>query len=179
MSVCVVWRVEALAAPAWVRACVRCGISSARFEASERFRVNAHQGRLDVWLLHHCSACDDTAKRRLLHRVPVAAIEPGRLDGYLRNDAALARAHAFELPAREPLPHRIVRPPLPAAGPLAARIEQPFACGLRWDRLLAAELGWSRTRVARAFEAGAVAIDGASSPRDRVAHAQTLRVVLS
>jgi hypothetical protein len=176
VSVPVVWRVEALAAPVWARACIRCGVSSARFVASERFRVNAHQGRLDVWLLHHCAACGDTAKRRLHHRVPVASVDASRLDGYHRNDAALARAHAFELPAHEPLPHRIVRPPLPHAGALEARIEQPFACGLRWDRLLAAELSWSRARVAKAWADGVVAVGSARSPRDRVADGQLLRV---
>jgi hypothetical protein len=179
VSDCVVWRLEALAAPPWIRTCVRCRLSASRFEAAERFRVNAQQGRLDVWLLYHCAACGVTEKRRLLARVPVAAVEPSRLDAYHRNDAALARSHAFELPAREPLPHRVLRPALPAAGVLSAHIEQPRACGVRWDRLLAAELGWSRARVVTAWRAGDVAIDAAGSLRDRVADGQAFRVALS
>ncbi|RIK98016.1 MAG: hypothetical protein DCC71_21300, partial [Proteobacteria bacterium] len=106
MSGSVLWRVEALAAPPWLRACSVCGIAAARFEATDRFRANAHRGRLDVWLLYACSACGATEKRRLLRGAAADAIAPARLDAYHRNDAALARAHAFELPVREPLPHR-------------------------------------------------------------------------
>src|SRR5262245_442707 len=134
MSGIAVWRVVALAAPAWVRPCPRCPDPAARFAATARFRVNANGGRLDVWLLYACAACGVTEKRRLLHRAPVAAIEPARLDGYHRNDAALAWSHAFELPVHAELPHRVERPPLPAAGAFAARIDQPDPCGVRWDR---------------------------------------------
>lgn len=176
MSECVVWRVVALATPPWERACTRCPDSKARFEAAARFRVNAHQGRLDVWLLHACARCGATEKRRLLHRTPVAAIEPARLDAYHRNDAALAWSHAFELPVREELPHRVARPPLAAGRPLAVRIDQPQPCGVRWDRLLARELGWSRSRVAAAFRTGAIAIPGVASLASRVADGARLEV---
>lgn len=179
MSGCAVWRVEALATPAWQRACATCSIASARFEATSRFRANAHQGRLDVWLLYACSRCGATEKRRLLHRTPVRDVEPARLDGYHRNDPALARAHAFELPVREPLAHRVVRPPLPASGVLVARIEQPEPCGVRWDALLARELGWSRARVEAARSGGAISV-AASARRARiVADGDVVRIALA
>jgi hypothetical protein len=172
----VVWRVVALAAPAWVRPCFRCPGSTARFTATDRFRVNANGGRVDVWLLYACDGCEATEKRRLLHRVPVDAIEPARLDAYHHNDAALARAHAFELPVHAELPHRVERPPLPAAGALAARIDQPDPCGVRWDRLLARELGWSRKKAVAAWRRGEIAIDGVGSLGDRVADGRVVRV---
>jgi hypothetical protein len=174
----VVWRVVALAAPAWVRTCTRCLESAACFDPTERFRVNANAGRLDVWLLYACRACGATEKRRLLHRTPVAAIEPARLDGYHRNDAALAWSHAFELAVQGELPHRVERPPVPDGGTLVARIEQPHPCGARWDRLLARELGWSRTRVGVAWRGGAIAIEPARGLADRVADGQLVRVAI-
>jgi hypothetical protein len=178
MSGIAVWRVVALGAPAWVRPCPGCLDSNAPFLATDRFRVNANGSRLDVWLLYACPKCGATEKRRLHHRTPVGAIDPARLDGYHRNDAALAWSHAFELAVRDELPHRVERPPLPAAGTLVATIEQPHPCGVRWDRLLARELGWSRARATSAWRRGELAIDGVRSLADRVADGRVVRVVL-
>lgn len=173
-----VWRVSALATPAWRRPCPGCCDPNARFTATDRFRVNASGARLDVWLLYACDACGATRKRSVLRRTPVAAIPPERLDAYHHNDCTRAWVHAFEIATDEPLPHRVERPALPAGGTLLACIEQPFACGLRWDRLLAAEFGWSRARVAAAWRAGAVAIDAARALSDRVVDGATFRVTL-
>lgn len=175
---CVVWRVVALATPPWERACMRCSVSNARFEVTDRFRVNAHQGRLDVWLLYACERCGAVEKRKLLHRTAVAAIEPASLDGYHRNDATLARRHAFEMPVRDELAHRVERPPLAAGNAFALRIEQPEPCGVRWDRLFARELGRSRSAIAAAWRRGAIALDGARSLHDRVIDGHRARVKL-
>jgi hypothetical protein len=151
------WRVEPLAMPPLAVVCPRCRASD-RFESAGRFRVNANQARLDVWLLYRCARCPHTLKRRLLRRAPVGAIAPDRLDAYFRDEPALARAHAFEVPLAGPLPYRVERPPLDLARPLRARIVQPLPCGLRWDRFLARELRVSRAQLARAWRAGAIAI---------------------
>ena len=157
MSDLALWRVEPLAVPPLAASCPHCRASD-RFESAGRFRVNANQTRLDVWLLSRCARCEHTLKRRLLRRVPVGAIARERLDAYFRDDAALARAHAFELTPVEPLPYRVVREPLDLARGLRARIVQPLPCGVRWDRFLAGELGVARARVARAWRGGALAI---------------------
>jgi hypothetical protein len=49
-------------------------------------------------------------------------------------------------------------PDLPRDGKLRARIHAPIPCGVRWDRLLARELGCSRSRVARALRAGTLSL---------------------
>lgn len=173
-----VWRVTALATPTWRSACAVCGVPNARFSATDRFRVNANGGQLDAWLLYACDACGATRKRSLLRRAPVGSVPPERLDAWHRNDPACAWSHAFELATHEPLPYRVERPPLPPGGALLARIEQPFACGLRWDRFLAAELGRSRAAIANAWSSGAVAIEGVRSLADRVGDGALLRVAL-
>jgi hypothetical protein len=152
-----VWRVEPLAVPPLAAACPHCRASD-RFESAGRFRVNANQARLDVWLLYRCARCEHTLKRRLLRRVRVGAIPRERLDAYFRDDAALARAHAFEVAPVEPLPYRVLRPPLDPEGGVRARIVQPLPCGVRWDRFLAGELALARSRIARAWQAGSLAI---------------------
>ena len=157
MSDLALWRVEPLAEPPLAAACPHCRASD-RFESAGRFRVNANQARLDVWLLYRCARCEHTLKRRLLRRVPVGAIARERLEAYFRDDAALARAHAFELAPAEPLSYRVVREPIDAARGVRARIVQPLPCGVRWDRFLARELARSRSQVASAWKRGAIAI---------------------
>lgn len=166
MSDLALWRVEPLAEPPLAASCPHCRASD-RFESAGRFRVNANQARLDVWLLYHCARCAHTLKRRLLRRVPVGALARERLDAYLRDDPALARAHAFELAPAAALPFRVVREPIDPVRGVRARIVQPLPCGVRWDRFLAGELGLSRSRVASAWRAGTLAI--APEPRSLAA----------
>ncbi len=158
----VTWRVEALATPLWHSPCAAChGLS--QHVSTGLFRVNANGARHDVWLLYRCAGCGATHKRRVEQRVRAHALPADRFARYLANDPALALEHAFELATREPLPYRVLRPPLDYGASLHARIEQPFACGVRWDRMLAREFGCSRNEVARAFARGAIALPGVRS----------------
>jgi len=156
------WRLVALATPAWRVACTRCG-ALAPHDSTDRFRVNSNGERHDVWLLYRCRSCGDTRKRRLAHRRRASELPGGVLAPYLENDPAFARRHAFELPPGEPLPYRVLRPALPAAGAVRARIVQPEPCGERWDRLLARELGCPRAQLARAAARGTLWLEGAHS----------------
>lgn len=173
----VVWRVEALALPSLLLACARCARTSS-FVCTERFRVNANGGRLDVWLLYRCPACDETHKQRVLRRVRVADLSRGVLESYQGDEPALARRCAFASGRGMEVPFRVERPPLPADGVLYARIEQPEPCAARWDRLLAREFGWSRARVARAAEQGSMRVNGGASLRGAVADGDVLEAAL-
>jgi len=167
----VLWRVEVLSTPVWRDTCARC--RSAVLDSTGLFRVNSNGARHDVWLLYRCRGCGDTRKRRLAQRVRTSELPRGALAPYLENDAACARRHAFELAPLEPLPYRVMRPELPAAGVLRpepapagvlhARIESPEPCGERWDRFLARELACSRGDVVRAASRGALRLEGASA----------------
>ena len=142
-----------------------------------RFRVNAQRARHDVWLLYACPGCDATHKRRLFRRRRTSDFGPEGLDAYRRDDAVCAWRHAFELPARRPLRHRVVASAA-AEGGFVARIEQPDFCAVRWDSLLSRQLGWSRSRTARALRA-AIASDSrdrALRPRDCVRDGQGVRI---
>src|SRR5262245_8081377 len=161
----VLWRVEVLATPAWPDTCVRCRRLTPH-DSTGKFRVNANGERHDVWLLYRCRDCGETKKRRLAQRRLASELPGGApLAAYLENDAALARRHAFafEPAPREALPYRVHRPPLPASGALAAHIAQTEPSGARWDRFLAQELGWTRSRVARAAACGALVLPDAGA----------------
>jgi hypothetical protein len=171
------WRVEALALPTLSLPCPRCAQLSA-FVCTERFRVNANGGLLDVWLLYRCSVCDAGHKHRTLRRVRPAALARERLDGYQGDAPALVRACAFAAGRGAEVPYRVVRPPLPPSGAVSARIAQPEPCGARWDRLLARELGWSRSRLAREAERGALRVNGGDALRRAVCDGDALELAL-
>jgi hypothetical protein len=157
-----IWRVFACATPTVSRACATCG-ARRRFRSSDRFRVNAQQRRIDVWLVYRCSACDATwnlsvASRRTPEQLGADLVR------FERNDPALARSCAFDrgLLARagaradDDVPFRV-----DAAGP-AARSTARGACArvaladpveVRLERVIAAALRVSRSRV-RAWAAG-------------------------
>ncbi len=173
----VIWRVETLALPTLLLACPRCARTSC-FVCTERFRVNANGGRLDVWLLYRCPACAETHKQRVLRRVRVAELSRELLEGYQGDEPALVRRSAFASGRGAEVPFRVERPPLPADGLLCAQIEQPEPCGARWDRLLAGELGWSRSQIARAEEQGRLRVNCEASVRRVVAAGDCLEAVL-
>ena len=136
--------------------------------------MNANGGLLDVWLLYRCEACDTVHKQRVLRRVPAAALPQELLAGYQGDSAALVRRCAFAAGGGGEVAYRVVRELLPACGAVVARIEQPEPCGVRWDRLLARELGWPRSRVAREAAAGHVRVNGAADLRRLVADGDVL-----
>lgn len=169
------WRVEALALPTLSFPCARCAQVSA-FVCTERFRVNANGGLLDVWLLYRCPRCDGVHKHRVERRVRPSALARERLDGYQGDAPALVRACAFAAGNGAETPYRVVRPPLPVGAPLRAIVVQPEPCGARWDRLLAREFGWSRARIAREAERGALRVNGGPELRCAVGDGDALEL---
>ena len=157
----VVWHVRPLAAPQLLRHCPACATTRAHVSC-DRFRVNAQQRRLDVWLLYRCVACAGTWKRSVLRRVPRDAIALDVLERFLRDDPAAALAAAFApAPGLERVPASVVaveRPPVDGR-PLLVRLTVPWPCGVRLDRVLAAELGCARERLVRCVRAGEVQVD--------------------
>ena len=173
----VVWRVEALALPALSLPCARCACVSS-FLCTERFRVNANGGLLDVWLLYRCETCDALHKQRVKRRVRADALQRDLLAGYQADEPSLVRRCAFAAGGGAEVAYRVVREPLPASGLLRALIDQPEPCGVRWDRMLASELGWTRSRVAREAERGALRVNGGEKLRGMVMQRDVLEVDL-
>ena len=150
---CVTWRILPQRTPRVVRACPRCGGPRA-FASSDRFRINASGRKLDVWLIYRCAVCDFTWNLTVVERATPETIGAAQLAAYHHNDAALARSCAFDAVllrragARlEPAtPVRVERGALPV-GHAAVRLALPFPVQIRLDRLLAQELGVSRSRL--------------------------------
>lgn len=147
-----VWTITALELPRVVRRCPRCDLARA-FVSSGCFRVNAQKRRLDVWLVHRCSVCDETWNAPIAERVSPESLGE-RLDAYHRNDETLARSLAFRVPGADcAVAYAVERPPL---GPGIARVRLVDPVAVRLDRLLAGELGVSRGEIARRAQRGAL-----------------------
>jgi len=152
------WAITPRIAPRPLINCNRCG-GTRPYRCSEKFRVNANGKRIDVWLIYRCIDCDNSWNLGILERCNRRDIAPALLAALEGNDPALARRHAFDAAALRSGIGRVEefsevavrkrvldsRPENTTALELQFELEMPAS--LRLDRLLAGELGISRSRL--------------------------------
>lgn len=155
---CIRWAIAPKIAPQPLINCNRCGGLKA-YRCSGRFRVNANGKRIDAWLIYRCIDCDNSWNFGILERCNRRDIEPARLAALESNDQTLARRLAFDVVALrsrvgrvEEFPDVAVRKDVlgdfrEAATTLELRLKIEGPTSLRLDRLLANELGISRSRL--------------------------------
>lgn len=153
------WRIRPLELPRPWRYCASCSTARA-FVCSERFRVNANKKSLDVWLKYRCESCDDVWKFPLFERRSVSDLG-AQLEGFARHDLAAVWKYAFDVARLRPHVIKIdtdVRVEVErtslacdagADEHLCIQFAVPFPCDIRLDRLLAGELGISRSALER------------------------------
>jgi len=138
--------------------CNRCG-GVRPFRSSGKFRVNANGKRIDAWLIYRCANCDNSWNFAIFERCNRRDVEPALLAALENNDPALARRHAFDTTALrgrigrvEEFPDVAVQRHVLEGMPenttlLDLRLSLEMPVSLRLDRLLAGELGISRSRL--------------------------------
>lgn len=186
----VLWTVTPLTAPQPHLACNRCG-TTRPYRSSGKFRLNANGKRLDAWLVYRCTSCENSWNFPVFERRLRRGVTPDLLAALQTNDPALARRHEFDAAALrratrmvEEFPDVVVRKAIlgtagaGAAGALsvALALERPIC--LRLDRLLASELGVSRSRLDRWAESGTLETD-APDLRKPLRHDCMVRLILS
>jgi hypothetical protein len=156
------WTIVPKIAPQpWI-ACSGCG-SPRAFRSSNKTRLNANGRRLDAWLIYKCTACDKTWNRAIFERQNVRDIAPAVLEALQSNDPDWIRAETFNLEALRRKSQRIdefadvdVRKQVLRDAPdwkhLEIELSVPFPTSTRLDRLLATELGISRSRLGTLHE---------------------------
>ena len=162
-------RVIALETPRIVRHCIGCGQQS-RFVSSDRFRLNANQRLIDVWLIYRCLQCETTWNYPLLSRCRPQDIGAALYHQLQANDQAVAWRYAFDaqrfqqlhISADFAVPYRVeYHPEAPAIDrghPVNLLLELVAPCHVRLDRLLAGALDISRTQVQRWFKQGRLGV---------------------
>ncbi|RWM06318.1 MAG: DUF1062 domain-containing protein [Mesorhizobium sp.] len=186
------WAIAPAIAPRPLINCNRCG-GIRPYRCSGRFRVNANGKRIDAWLIYRCTDCDNSWNRTIFERCNRRDIEPALLAALESNDPSLVRRHAFDAVALrsrigriEEFPDVTIRKELLDGRPecatalwLALRLDA--ATPLRLDRLLAGELGISRSRLQNWEERRALAVepDGAKALRRPARSGMAIRIDLS
>lgn len=156
------WTIVPLESPRVRRRCARCDRERV-FACSERVRINANKRRLDVWLIYGCADCGRTWNLPVFERIAPSALAPELYARLLANDPDTARTLAFEAAMTRPerfdheVPVRVER-----SGEATGEIELVLAapCRVRLDRVLAGELGMSRSALRRAVSDERLTVPG-------------------
>lgn len=186
------WTIAPEIAPRPLITCNRCG-GVKPYRCSGKFRVNANGKRIDVWLIYRCVDCDNSWNFGIFERRNRRDIEPALLRALESNDPGLARRHAFDVVALrnrvgriEEFPDVSVRKRLlggasQTATALELRLELEMPTSLRLDRLLATELGISRSRLQALEERRLLTVDpdGAKALRKPARQGMTVRLDLA
>ena len=186
------WTIAPAIAPRPLINCNRCG-GVRPYRCSEKFRVNANGKRIDVWLIYRCVDCDNSWNRAILERCNRRDIEPCLLAALESNDPVLVRRFAFEAKAlrnrigrMEEFPDVAVRKEVLDGRPecavaLSLELRLDAATSLRIDRLLAGELGISRSKLQAWQERRLLTVDpdGAGAWRKPVRDRATIRIDLA
>jgi hypothetical protein len=151
----------------WI-ACSGCG-GLKPFRTSGKARLNANGRKLDAWLIYKCTSCDKTWNRPIFERRGVRDIDPAVLEALQANDPVWLRAEAFNLDALKRKASRVdefaevdvekaVLSDDVGWTELVIDLQVPLSSSLRLDRLLAAELPLSRSRLQALEESGALRV---------------------
>ena len=169
-SIAVCWRIIPLSTPHVLRHCGKCG-TNRRFASSDKFRVNAQQRKVDVWLVYKCLVCAQTWNCTIVTRQTPEDIGEALYQRFVRNDRKLAWHYAFDaaMPRRAgvrvdaTVDVRVEQDGLPSVVGLARsqqiRLALDYPCTLRLDRLLAEVLQVPRARIHRWYEHGLLQVE--------------------
>ncbi|SFO43545.1 hypothetical protein SAMN03159463_01890 [Mesorhizobium sp. NFR06] len=186
------WTIAPAIAPRPLINCNRCG-GVRPYQCGEKFRVNANGKRIDAWLIYRCTGCENSWNFTILERRNRRDIEPSLLTALEGNDPALVRRYAFDSATLRNRAGRIEEfaditvgkklldgePEHAAALELGLRLEGTTP--LRLDRLLAGELGLSRSRLQALEDRERLTVepDGARALRKPVRDGLAVRIDLA
>jgi hypothetical protein len=161
----VCWHIIPLSTPHVLRHCVKCG-TVRRFASSDKFRLNAQQRKVDVWLVYKCLVCAQTWNCTIVTRQTPEDIGEELYQRFVRNDRTLAWRYAFDssvwqragvrvdaavaVRVEQGIPHGLVE----MTRSQRIRLVLNYPCALRLDRLLAEAWQVSRASVHRWYEHG-------------------------
>lgn len=168
-STVVRWTITPRIAPRpWI-ACGGCGTLKP-FQSSGKVRLNANGKRLDAWLIYKCIDCARSWNRPLFERRTLKEIDPAVLEAAHFSTPDWVRVQEFDVDGLRRFAQRIdefgevdiERLELGEAampGHIVIELDVTLPSSLRLDRLLAGELGLSRSKLQALHEEGLLVIE--------------------
>lgn len=168
-STVVRWTITPRIAPRpWI-ACGGCGTLKP-FQSSGKVRLNANGKRLDAWLIYKCIDCARSWNRPLFERRTLKEIDPTVLEAAHFSTPDWVRVQEFDVDGLRRFAQRIdefgevdiERLELGEAampGEMVIELDVALPSSLRLDRLLAGELGLSRSKLQALYEAELLVIE--------------------
>ncbi len=168
-STVVRWTITPRIAPRpWI-ACGGCG-TLRPFQSSGKVRLNANGRRLDAWLIYKCIDCARSWNRPLFERRTLKEIAPAVLEAAHFSTPEWVRVQEFDLDGLRRHAQRIDefgdvdidRQDVGEAampGQIVIELDVALPTSLRLDRLLAGELGLSRSKLQSLHEEGRLVIE--------------------
>jgi hypothetical protein len=151
----VTYEIIALETPNVIRNCRSCKRST-EYSCSDKFRVNANQKMVDIWLIYKCIHCEGTWNFPILSRVHVNRIDPILHQKFMNNDKETVWYHAFQInklrklcdAVNQNVNYEIKKEKSESVfNEVTIRICCKYDFGLRIDKLLAEILDISRSKV--------------------------------
>ena len=157
------WYIVPENTPAIIKHCSKCNQKS-NYYCSEKFRINANQSRVDIWLIYKCKKCDSTWKLAINKGIRPRDVPAGLFEQFIDNDKDLAWQYAFD---RQFLRQHscvvdyagvgyVVQGVEAWDGPLHVRVVSPFIFDLKLSALLAKALGVSVGQIKKLAESGMI-----------------------
>jgi hypothetical protein len=165
----VCWRVIPLATPHVLRHCAKCA-ETRPFASSDKFRLNAQQRKIDVWLIYKCLVCESTWNCTIVSRRTAKEIGAALYLRFQQNDKELAWTCAFDVSLLSragvqineavavQVERFVVNHSESSQREQKIRLELAYPGVIRLDRLLAEQLHVSRSCLQRWFDHGSLLI---------------------
>ncbi|WP_096272038.1 DUF1062 domain-containing protein [Paucisalibacillus globulus] len=172
----ITYEIIAQETPKVIRNCRNCK-GSTEYYCSDKFRVNANQKLVDIWLIYKCVHCENTWNYPIFSRVHVNKIDSKLLQKYMNNDKETIWHHAFQTSklqklcdaVNQEIHYEIKKDKFHlVSNEVTIHINCKYEFGLRIDKLLAEILGISRSQVKKYAKAGMLLLSPGVSMKDKV-----------
>ena len=153
--------------PKVIRNCHTCK-KTMEFYCSEKFRVNAQQKNIDVWLIYKCVQCASTWNYPILSRVHTGSINKELHKKFMSNDREIAWIYAFQIEQLRKLcggvntdiEYLIVGEPIDVeVGSVMIYLSSKYKFEIRFDKVLKEILGISRATLYQMADHGRIVIN--------------------
>ncbi|MGM0852715.1 MAG: DUF1062 domain-containing protein [Bacillota bacterium] len=149
------------------RNCSKCKTNT-EFYCSEKFRVNANQKIVDIWLIYNCIHCEGTWNYPILSRVKINKIDSMLIQKFMNNDKETIWYYAFQINKLRKLCNDVntdIRYELrkekldSLSNEVTIRLCYKYDFGLRIDKLIAEIFGISRSKVNKLSQNGTILLN--------------------